>query len=68
MPDFQAQIRGRAALYPADLTRDDWPNLTPAHYITAGQALMHARQCLRRTWLDLFMPGWSGRPEAKAPF
>ena len=68
MPDFQAQMRGPAILYPADLTRDDLPNLTPAHLATAGYVLMHVRSCLRLTWLDHFMPGWSGRPEAKAPF
>ena len=69
MPNLQAQFDGPAILYPANLTRDDWPNLAPAHYPTAGHVLMHARHCLRRTWLDLFWPGWGGTyPEAKAPF
>ena len=68
MPDFQAQMRGPAILYPTDLARDDLPNHAPAHLATAAYVLMHVRSCLRRTWLDHFMPGWSGRPEAKAPF
>lgn len=68
MPNFQAQMRGPAILYPADLTRYDWSNLPPAHHATAGHVLLHARQSLRRIWLDRFMPGWTGHAEAKAPF
>ena len=68
MPNFEAQMRGPAILNPTDLTGDDWLNLPPAPFILADCGLMHARQCLRRLWLDRFMPGWTGRAEAKAPF